>query len=119
MAANRTRVRGRQILVAPTDGGVNSGDPMVVGQIPGVALYNKDANGNTVIDRLGVYNLSVKGANNAGNVAVAAGDIIYYNSAATPKLNKDSVTAGNVRFGYALAAITSGATATIEVAIGY
>ena len=108
--------------MVPTNGGVNSGDPCLVGQIPGVALYNKDASNGTVVDRLGVYNLSVAAIDSSGslgadaNVAVAVGDIIYYGTGNTPKLSK---RAGGVRFGYALAAITAGATATIEVAVGY
>jgi predicted RecA/RadA family phage recombinase len=93
MAANRTRVRGRQILVTPTDGGVNSGDPLVVGQMPGVALYNLTG-GQTVMDRGGVYNLSVKAADDAGNVAIAAGDILSYVTADTPKLSKKGFNPG-------------------------
>lgn len=98
-----------------------SGDPVLLGQIPGVALTGEaegqnDA-GEITIDTEGVYNLSVEGANNAGNVAVAIGDILYYDAAATPKINKD-VTNG-VRFGYALGAVSSGATATIPVKVGY
>jgi hypothetical protein len=65
----------------------------------------------------GVFTLSVKGENNAGNVAVAIGDILYHEAAATPKVNKDNVA--GIRFGYALQAVTSGATATIRVKIGY
>lgn len=98
-----------------------SGDPVLVGQIPGVALVNEGAGGNdattTTIARDGCWLMSVKGENNAGNVAVAVGDILYYEAGQTPPLNKD-VTVG-VRWGYALEAVTSGATATIIVECGY
>ena len=94
-----------------------SGDPVVCGQIPGVALTAEDSNGVTTVALNGVFDLAVKGENNAGNSAVAVGDILYYEAGQTPPVNKDS-TAG-IRFGYALAAVSSGATTTIPVKIGY
>ncbi len=94
-----------------------SGDPVICGQIPGVALENEDANGVTTVATNGAFLLSVKGETTT-DAAVAAGDILYYDSAATPhKLNKDNTN--GVRFGYALAAVSSGATTTIPVKIGY
>jgi hypothetical protein len=47
---------------------------------------------------------------------VAVGDIIYYNAADVPKLNKKNT---GVRFGYALEAVAAGATAIIAVKLGY
>lgn len=94
-----------------------SGDPVVCGQIPGVALAAEDANGLTTVALDGVFELSVKGENNSGNSAVAVGDILYYEAGQTPPVNKDG-TAG-IRFGYALAAVNSGATTTIPVEVGY
>lgn len=98
-----------------------SGDPVLLGSIPGVALTDEGEGGNaateTTVQRTGVFDLSVKAENNSGNVAVAAGDILYYDAAATVKINKD-VTNG-VRFGYALEAIDSGTTDTIRVLLGY
>jgi len=93
-----------------------SNDPVVCGQIPGVALADEDSNGLTTVALNGAFDLSVKGVDGSGNSAVAAGDIIYYTSGDTPKLNKKTT---GVRFGYALAAVSSGATATIAVKIGY
>jgi predicted RecA/RadA family phage recombinase len=94
-----------------------SGDPVLFGQIPGVALIDEQADGLTTIAMNGVWELSVEGANGAGNTAVAVGDILYYDSAATVKINKDNTN--GVRFGYALEAVSSGATATIRVKVGY
>lgn len=96
-----------------------SGDPVLFGQLPGVALADEgeSISGETTVTFKGVYELSVKGENNAGNTAVAAGDILYYDAAATPKINKDNTN--GVRFGYAMEAVDSGATATIPVKIGY
>ncbi len=94
-----------------------SGDPVICGQIPGVALANEDTNGETSVALDGAFLLVVKGETTT-DAAVAAGDILYYDTAATPhKLNKDS--ANGVRFGYALAAVGSGVTATIPVEVGY
>lgn len=103
------------VCTAPTTPA--SGDPVVCGQIPGVALVAEDANGVTTVATNGVFRLSVKGENNGGNSAVAVGDILYYEAGQTPPVNKDS-TAG-IRFGYALAVVSSGATTTIAVKVGY
>lgn len=94
-----------------------SGDPVLCGQIPGVALADEDSAGVTTVALDGVFNLSVKGENASGNSAVAAGDILYYEAGQTPPVNKDATN--GVRFGYALAAVSSGATATIAVRVGY
>ena len=115
MASNMVHTPGNQL--EHTLASVVSGDPVMVGQLPGVALISTDADGKVTVKHDGVFRLSVKGENNAGNVAVAVGDILYHEAAATPKINKDS-TAG-IRFGYALEAIASGATATIKVKVGY
>jgi predicted RecA/RadA family phage recombinase len=94
-----------------------SGDPVICGQIPGVALADEDAAGLTTVALDGVFDLAVEGVIDGGNSAVAKGDILYYDSAATVKVNKD-VTNG-VRFGYALGTVASAATGTIPVEIGY
>jgi hypothetical protein len=120
VAGNRVRERGRQLYLVPTDGGVLSGDPCIIGQLPGVALQNKDVAGGVSVDTLGDYNLAVKGVGlAAANVAVAAGDILYYVPGNTPKLCKSSDGTGAVRYGYALGVVLSGATSTIEVRVGY
>jgi predicted RecA/RadA family phage recombinase len=93
-----------------------SGDPVLCGQIPGVALAAEDAAGVTACAINGVFNLSVKGVDSAGNSAVAAGDAIYYQTGDTPKLSKKATN--GVLFGYALGAVTSAATATIPVEVG-
>jgi len=54
----------------------------------------------------------VKGVNDAGNVAVAAGDPIYFIDADTPQLSKK---ASGKFFGFALAAVNSGATTAIDI----
>lgn len=115
MALNRARANGRKVYV-PVVANTVSGDPVAVGQLPGVALIDRDADGKATVDTKGVYNLSVKAINGGGNSAVAVGDRIYLVLADTPKLSKKDT---GVLFGTALEAITSGSTATIEVRLGW
>ncbi len=93
-----------------------SGDPVRIGQRVGVALINEDTDGITTVAEDGIFLLSVKGVDGSGNAAVADGDVLYYVDADTPVLSRK--TAG-VRFGTARGAVTSGATATIAVEVGY
>lgn len=122
MATNLHMNDGRYLTGAATAPATpTSGDPVLLGQIPGVALTDEAEGGNAAgqitLDTGGVYNLSVKGEGAAGNAAVAIGDIIYYEAGQTPPLNKDATN--GVRFGYALGTVGSGLTATIPVKVGY
>lgn len=90
-----------------------SGDPVAVGGVTGVLTGDADATNKAVVCRKGIFDLSVKAINDSGNNAVAVGDDLYLVVADTPHLSKKS-TAG-VFFGWALEAITSGSTATINV----
>lgn len=117
MATNIVYEKGTQLSLVPTDPAtVASGDPVIVGQLPGVALTDEDAAGAATIKTDGVASLSVSGVDGSGNSAVAVGDILYYVTADTPKLSKKAT---GVRFGYALETVGSGATATIMVKLGY
>lgn len=117
MAKNRLYAQAGQTLPNITvPASALSGDPVVVGQIPGVMLVDADSLNMGIVQIDGIFTLSVKGVNSGGNNAVALGDILYYNSGATPKINKDS---GGVRYGYSLGAVGSGSTATISVQVGY
>ena len=92
--------------------GVKSGGPVVVGQITGVATIDADASGYATVDTEEVYDLSVKAIDGSGNSPVAVGDAMYYVAADTPKLSKKT---SGVLLGYALEAIATGATDTINV----
>lgn len=124
MATNRVFEHGTQfeadvssVTGTGTSGLVLSGDPVVIGQLPGVALTTEDSTGMATIQTDGVFDLPVKGETTV-NAAIAAGAIVYYDSAATPhKINADNTN--GVRYGYALEAVTSGATTTIRVKVGY
>lgn len=118
MAKNIVQEHGNDLYVAVTAPATPvSGDPVLLGQLPGVALTDEQADGKTSIKTNGTATLLVKGETTT-DAAIAAGDIVYYDAAATPhKINKDNTN--GVRFGYALEAVASGATATILVKIGY
>lgn len=117
MATNVIYNDGDRLAVACTQPATPvSGDPVLFGQLPGVALTNEHSDGTTSVQFEGVAEFSVLGHNGTAGTAIAAGDVVYYDSAATPKLN---VNTAGVRFGVAMEAVTSGATATIQVRIGY
>lgn len=124
MATNMTYADGDQLsCVCSQPATPASGDPVLFGQRPGVALTDERTDGTTSVKFSGVFELEVEGVTAAGNSAVAAGDILYYDSAATIKLNKDSTN--GVRFGYAGDGSASGelvasaASGTIPVTVGY
>lgn len=117
MATNIRYEHCDQIALAVTDpASPGSGDPVLVGELPGVALIDEQADGLTTVKLNGAADLSVQGYDGTANAAITAGDIVYYNSGASPVLN---VNTGGVRYGYALQDVASGATATIPVKIGY
>lgn len=91
---------------------VMAGDPGTVGDIAFVALTDEDADGNATCATRGVFTLNAKGANGAGNVAIAVGDKVYWDG--TPGEVNADVTNG-VLFGRALGAVASGATTAIDV----
>lgn len=111
-----------------TTNGALSGDPVRIGSLPGVATKDCDSSQKTVVELDGIHNLLVSGIDSSGtsgadaNVAVAGGDIVYFDESKTPPLSKRS---GGVRFGYAfgdhgVTLVASGATTTrCPVKVGY
>lgn len=118
MAKNVIFEDGDKIAVVCTDpASPVSGDPVLVGQLAGLAETSMDAaTGLTTVRFKGVATLSVKGVDGGGNSAVAVGDILYDVTGDTPKISKK---ASGIRYGYALGTVTSGSTATIRVKIGF
>ncbi len=108
MATNLVKDNARYLAVAASHPAIPaSGDPVVFGQIPGVALTDEDAAGNVTIDCGGVYDLAVAGA-------VTVGAIIYF---VVADGTLTAIAGSNIRFGYALEAqATDG---VIQVKIGY
>lgn len=114
MATNIIFDKGDALSV-PVVAGAKSGDPVLFGDLPGIALLDIDADGNSTVKFSGVAEVSVKGIDGGGNSAVAAGDVIYHVAADTPVLSKKAT---GVRFGVAMGAVVAGATTTIRVRIG-
>lgn len=122
MAANRQFAPTNTLTVPDTTlTGANdpfeSGDPVLfgVGAVPAVCL-NDEADSQVVVEfgtALVCYRLPVVGVDGAGNSAVAAGDLVYYD---TGVINADD--ANGAVYGTALEPVASGATTTIVVAVG-
>ena len=112
MAKNRVFTAGQYLsLVATSPTTPLSGDPVLVGQLPGVATSAERADGTTPID-LGpaVYTLPVTSV----STGIAVGDRIYAVAGSPVVLN--NVNTG-VPFGFALGAVSTGQTANINVKI--
>jgi hypothetical protein len=89
----------------------NSGDPVRIGNLTGIAIKDEDTAGKTVVyTGPFVAEFSVKDNDNSG---IDVGDTIWYHDNATPAL--DNVSTGGYYYGIALEAVTAGETATIQV----
>lgn len=90
-----------------------SNDPVRCGNLTGLALTDERSDGYTTV-HFGPFiaDLSVKAIDGSGDSAVALYDALWYVDADTPKLSKKS---SGYFFGFALKAIGSGETDTIQV----
>lgn len=115
MAKNQ-RYKFGQNPDVPVPVGTLSGDPLLFGgDIPCVANIDRQDDGTASVCMVGSFDLTVKAINGSGNSAIAIGDKIYFDNAATPKLNK---VATGIVFGRALTTLTTGTTGTVEVLLG-
>ena len=116
MATNRIQGKG-SVLQATNGSGsaIASGQPMLVGDqgLAGVCLEDIAAAGvgSVEVPPGVVFDYPCKGHNGSADTAIAVGDKVYF-SAGDAFCDVDSAAA---LFGYALEAVASGATATIEV----
>ncbi len=111
MALNEV-FRYAQRLTLPVVAGTKSGDPVLVGSLPGVAQTDRDGDGNATVWREGAHNFTVDGA------IAAVGDPVYIAAAATGtrQTGLKAAAGSDVLFGYALATKATG-SAVIPVAI--
>lgn len=97
-------------------GGAQSKDTVIlVGAMPVYLEEDTDASNLATAHLIGcglTADLDVTGADDVGNTAVAVGDALYKDGT---QINKDAVNGTFI--GYALGAVTSGATTEIEVAL--
>jgi len=92
-----------------------SGEVILINEMPVFLLEDSDAEDKATVELIGVslvVELPVTGADGAGNAAVAVGNAIYKDGA---DYNRDATNGKAI--GYALGAVTSGATETIQVAL--
>lgn len=120
MARNIEYEEGNQLVIAPTRAistRVVSGDPVIMGILPGVALTDGSdtvANGGRATVKFdGVANLLVHGHDGSADAAIAAGDLVFFDAGVI------NVRAAAVRYGYALDPVVRGARTTIRVKVGY
>jgi len=100
-----------------TDGMVDYGDPILVGDIVGVSFSAAAAQTDLIaIDTEGAWWQSVVGLNDLGISAVARGDRIYINRT-TCVLSKISNPGTNVFFGLAMGTVGAGLTAVCAVKV--
>ncbi len=113
MATNQVNERGVK-LDSTVASGVTSNDPVEVEHLTGVALNDRDDEtaGKASVKFEGVFDVSVKGINDDGNIAGVEGQAVYFIVGDTPKL---SLKSSGKLFGYLRAALASGATATVAV----
>lgn len=115
-ATNRVHERSSPLDVVPTSSFSSppvSGDAILLGQYPGVALTDERADSTVTAQFDGVFDLAVRGHDGSANAAISAGDRIYYD-VTNDELDVDT---SGVPFGIALDDVASGATTTIRVAV--
>lgn len=95
---------------APVPEGTKSGDLVVVGARPGVALIDRDANGGATIAWHGQFEYAV-----TATTAIAAGSVAYYNP--TTKAFAAAAASGFVPVGYFMAPVGASTTATVPIAL--
>ena len=101
-----------------TDGFVDKGDPILVGEdIVGVALISAAAATDLIsVDTEGIWFLSAVAEDYEGNSAIAPGDVLFLNKT-TCILSKNSNKYTHQRFGYALGDVASGYTDIVAVKV--
>jgi predicted RecA/RadA family phage recombinase len=92
---------------------VTANDPVMFGTIAGNAQTDTDSAGKVRVQTEGVFTYAVGGEDGSGAAAIAKGGKVYYDAAATPKINGDS--ANGVLFGKVLDAVTSGSSTNHSV----
>lgn len=118
MATNRVFHGVTDTLSLPVPSGTVSGDPLVIGDLPCVALTDRAtaADDNPVDEATvqvypsAVFDLEVIGNDGTAGAAIAVGEAVYLQADGTIDVD----TAGTL-FGYVLQAVASGATSTVRV----
>lgn len=119
MAKNQSYPDGRYLKISVPSGTV-AGDAVNSGEIAGVALYDADDNDEAVVDRRGVYELTVTGSDTTGgNSAVSEGTKLYIDDG-SGSLDAGDITPDNTNgtyLGKAYGSVSGGSSADIDVII--
>jgi hypothetical protein len=101
-----------------TDGFVEAGDPVVIGEnIIGVAFDEAAAATDLIaIDTEGIWALTCTATDEDGNSAIAVGDELYINKT-TAIISKNPNKNTHAFFGYALTALATGTTDVVAVKV--
>jgi len=97
--------------------GIESGDPVAVNDIVGVALIDTDGEGNVVIARRGVFELEVHGDDGSAEsseIAIDKGEKVYADMDGD-KVDELNAASSEAHFGYALEDVGSGDKETIKI----
>jgi predicted RecA/RadA family phage recombinase len=122
MATNQSYPTGRYLEISVPSGTV-SGDPVNQGKLAGVALYDEDSDGNAVIDREGVYALTVKAQDTSGSAwgsDVTPGTDLYIDDG-SGSLNAGDITpddSNGTFIGRAYGTVSNDSSSEIDVVIG-
>ena len=107
MALNYVQPGNTDKLPVPADS--LSGDPQLVGDLAVVQLED-EKDGEAMCALVGVYSLDVTGADSSANVAMSAGEKVYWDGGS---LNADATN--GTFFGHLLDPVGSGATESVRV----
>lgn len=110
MALNRYLADANNVSL-PVPNGTESGDPLVIGGLPCVALIDQQDDGNATVQTDGAFLFDVTGDSGGPD----AGDIVYLQGDGSIDIDSGN----GDRFGYALAPVENGQTTEIPVKIGY
>lgn len=116
MATNR--IQGKGLVIQATNGSgtaIVSGEPMLIGDqgLAGICLADiaNGAVGSVELPPGVIFDYPVKGHDGSAGAAVAVGDKVYYTAGEAFA----DVDTNATLLGYALEAVESGATTTVEV----
>jgi predicted RecA/RadA family phage recombinase len=94
----------------PVPEGTKSGDPVIIGVLPGVAVIDRQANGKaTVKFSTGSYRMTVIGKKEAEEKQIKVGEKVFL------KEGKLSADTGGTLWGYVMEEVAKGKTAEVEV----
>jgi predicted RecA/RadA family phage recombinase len=118
MAKNRVYAEAHELSL-PVPEGAKSGDPVVVGDLPGVLLIDRrpatdPRAGTATLQFDGAYKFPVEGKKKGGNQKIEPGQKVFLLAGKLSANNEEGKF-----FGYALEEVASAATTVIIVKVGF